>query len=190
MPLPVDLVLLDQHLPIIFRLHMAASGLALAAGFLTLCVRHWPHLHRPLGRFTAVTVVVGGLTALPSALWSEASAAARAGFFAQGCVWLSLLVVGLLAIRARDMERHRRAMAAMYAIATGAIWLRLATAVIAHFELPFEMSYAIVAWAGWSIPLCLVAWMGRPIVSLGANEQQAVKPLTSLGGTDIARGRL
>ncbi len=157
--LPVEIYLLDQNLPAIFRLHMAASGLALGFGLLTILLRFRPGLHRPLGRWTAVLVVIGGLTALPSALYSEASMAARAGFFAQGLVWLALLGAGIVAIRARDIVRHRRAMLAMYAVATGAIWLRIATAATATFALPFDVTYAIAAWLGWLIPLGLVWWI-------------------------------
>lgn len=159
--LPIALYLLDQHLPLIFRVHMAASGLALSFGLVTLLARHAPRLHRPLGRMTAAMVVIGGLTALPSAVLSESTLAARAGFFAQGCVWLILLGAGLVAIRARNISRHRRAMLAMYAVASGALWLRLATAATATFALPFDLAYALAAWLGWSIPLALVWWLTR-----------------------------
>lgn len=159
--LPIELILLDEHLPYIFRVHMAASGLALGGGFVTLLARHAPRLHRPLGRMTAAMVVIGGLTALPSAVLSESTLAARAGFFAQGCVWLMLLGLGLAAIRARDIARHRRVMLAMYSVASGALWLRLGTAAIAIFGLPFETFYALTAWLGWSVPLGFVWWLTR-----------------------------
>ncbi len=159
--LPIELYLLDQNLPAIFRLHMAASGLALGFGLLTILLQHKPARHRPLGRLTAALVAIGGLMALPSALYSEATAMARTGFFAQGLVWLALLGAGIVAIRARDIVRHRRAMLAMYAVATGAIWLRIATAATSALALPFDAAYAIAAWLGWLIPLGLVWWMTR-----------------------------
>lgn len=171
--LPIELVLLDEHLPCIFRVHMAASGLALGFGFVTLLVRHAPWAHRPLGLITAVLVAMGGLTALPSALYSEATAVARAGFFAQGCVWLALLGSGLAAIRARDVTRHRRAMLAMYAVASGAIWLRLATAAIASFDIPFATGYVLAAWLSWSIPLSLVWCLMSPAIRFRLRERGA-----------------
>lgn len=164
--LPIELILLDGHLPYIFRVHMAASGLALGFGLATLLARHAPQAHRPLGRITAVLVALGGLTALPSAVYSEATAVARAGFFAQGCAWLMLLGAGLVAIRAQDVARHRRAMLAMYAVATGAIWLRLGTAAIAMFDLPFDTGYALAAWLGWLVPLGIAGRLTRPALHL------------------------
>lgn len=159
--LPIALTKLDHHLPVIFRLHMAASGLALGSGVLTLLSRNAPHRHRPLGRLTAALVVIGGVTALPSAILSESTIAARAGFVAQGCVWIAFLVAGLAAIGIRDIARHRRAMLSMYAVASGAIWLRLGTAAIAVSGLPFDTSYAVAAWLGWLLPLGVVRIAAR-----------------------------
>jgi uncharacterized membrane protein YozB (DUF420 family) len=78
----------------------------------------------------AVAVVIGGLTALPVALASEATATARAGLFTQGLVWLALLAFAVSAIRRGDVARHARFMLAMTAVASGAIWLRLVTLAI------------------------------------------------------------
>ena len=62
---------------------------------------------------------------------------------------------------ARDIVRHRRAMLAMYTVATGAIWLRIATAATSAFALPFDEVYAAAAWLGWLVPLGLVWWITR-----------------------------
>ena len=48
---------------------------------LVITLRRQYGWHKALGRLAAGQVCVGGLTALPVALSSEASLAARAGFF-------------------------------------------------------------------------------------------------------------
>ena len=154
--LPYELFLLDQHLPIIFRIHMATSGLALLLITAALLLRHRSAWHRPIGRVAAAAVVIGGLTALPSALMSEATVIARAGFLAQGCVWLVLLSRGIAVIRKRHVMQHRRLMLAMAAVASGAVWLRFATVATAALDLPFDVVYAVAAWASWLIPLAAV----------------------------------
>lgn len=161
--LPFDLVVLDHRLPVIFRVHMAASGLALVLIAAAIAVRTQPALHRVVGRLAVAAVVVGGLTALPSALLSTATGVARAGFFAQGCLWLLLLAAGLVVIRVRDRRRHRRAMLAMASVASGAIWLRLALVAIAAADWPFEACYAAAAWASWLLPLAGTIWATRPL---------------------------
>jgi len=154
-PLPYDLLMVLQRLPIVFPTHMIASGLALILIPITAFARHRPKTHRALGRVTAACVVVGGLTALPVALASEAAAAARAGLFAQGLVWLALIIVAVAAIRRGDVARHAALMVAMAAVASGAVWLRLVMAIAAAFNLPFEATYGVGAWACWMVPLAL-----------------------------------
>lgn len=154
--LPYELIVLDQRLPTIFRIHMAASGLALILATVAFLLRHKPDWHRPIGRLASVAVIAGGITALPSALLSEATAMARAGFFAQGCVWLALLGTGLVEIRARRIDTHRRAMLGMLAVASGAVVLRFAMAATAGLQLPYAESYAFLAWASWLMPLAVV----------------------------------
>src|SRR5205085_7714026 len=114
-------------------------------------------LHRAAGRLAAAAVVIGGLTALPVAVMSEATAPARAGFFMQGVIWLGLLAAALAAIRRGDVVRHARLMIAMAAGASGAVWLRLMVAFAVAAALPFDPVYATAAWLSWLMPLAGVA---------------------------------
>ena len=160
--LPFNLFLVDERLPGLFRLHMLASGLSLLTipTAIFLARRHSPW-HRGVGRLAAVCVLAGGLTSLPVALSSESVAMARAGFFAQGIVWLALLAAGVRAIRARNVHDHARYMLAMAAVASGAIWVRLTTTIATGWDLPFDPLYSCAAWAGWLVPLVLV-WRFTP----------------------------
>jgi hypothetical protein len=154
--LPYNLFVVDQRLPGIFRLHMLASGLALLLIPLVIWVRRDRAWHRALGRLTAIMVLAGALTALPVALWSDSVVTARLGFLAQGLVWLGFIVAGVIAIRQRKVQDHARLMLAMAAVASGAIWVRLTTAVATSWDLPFDPMYGCAAWLGWMVPLALV----------------------------------
>jgi uncharacterized membrane protein YozB (DUF420 family) len=147
---------LDQRLPVVFRLHMLSSAFALLLVPIVIGFRRHPSVHRKLGRVLGLFVIIGALTALPVAVMSHSSFAARAGFFVQGLVWLALLTSGLMAIRRRDRGTHARFMVAMAAVTTGAIWFRLMTGTAIMLELPFEASYAVASWLGWIIPLAIV----------------------------------
>lgn len=156
-PLPYNLFIVDQQLPGIFRIHMLTSGLSLLLIPATLAAaRYRFSWHRPLGRLTAIIVVAGAVTSFPVALLSESVAMARAGFMVQGMVWLGLLVIGVRAARVRDQAKHKRAMLGMGAVASGAIWVRMTTAVATGWDLPFDPIYACAAWLGWLLPLLLV----------------------------------
>jgi Predicted membrane protein (DUF2306) len=161
-PLPFNLFVVDQRLPGIFKLHMLASGAALLLIPLTIAVRRDRSWHKPLGRLTAVMVVFGGLTSLPVAFYSHSVAMARVGFFAQGLVWLTLIALGVAAIKRRQFADHARLMLAMAAVASGALWVRLTTAVVTLGGLPFDPVYGCVAWLGWMVPLAVVTVLPMP----------------------------
>ncbi len=134
--LPYNLFLVDQRLPGIFKLHMLASGAAMLLIPLVIALRRNSAWHRPLGYVTAAAVVLGALTSLPVALYSHSVAMARAGFLAQGVVWLALIALGILAMRQRRFGDHARLMLAMAAVASGALWVRLTTTVATSYDLP------------------------------------------------------
>ena len=162
-PLPYQLFVVLQRLPLVFPLHMIASGLALILIPIAAFARPWRGVHRAAGRMAAAAVIVGALTALPVALASEAAAPVRAGLFVQGVVWLALLVVAVTAIRRGEVARHARFMVAMAAVASGAIWLRLVMFAANLAGLPFEAAYAVAAWACWLVPLSIAAMMAPSI---------------------------
>lgn len=162
-PLPFEMFELATRVPVVFRLHMLSSALALLLVPAVIMTRQTSHLHRPLGRLLGAFVVIGGLTALPVAVLSHSGAVARAGFFVQGLVWLALLGVGWQAIRRRQFTRHVMAMIAMVAVTSGAVWFRLFIGTAIALKLPFEPAYALAAWAGWIVPLALVAIYRAPI---------------------------
>lgn len=178
LPLPFNLHLTDQRLPGIFKLHMLASGAALVLIPLVITVRRHRRWHRPLGRITAVFVVLGALSSFPVAWESSSVAMARAGFAAQGVAWLALIVSGVIAIWRKDMQRHAALMLAMAAVASGAIWVRLTTAVATSYDLPFDAIYGCAAWAGWIVPWALVSFAGNRLIAPGP-ARVSKRPLAS-----------
>ncbi|MBK9078602.1 MAG: DUF2306 domain-containing protein [Hyphomicrobium sp.] len=158
-PLPYEMFVLAERMPFVFRAHMVTSAIALLLIPAVIMVRHNPQRHRMLGRVVGAFVVAGGLTALPVAIFSDSSLAARAGFFVQGLVWMALFARGILAIRRGDRRAHVLFMVAMFAVTTGAVWFRVAIGTAIFFHLPFAPIYAAAAWFGWLIPLALVLTM-------------------------------
>lgn len=161
-PLPYNLFVVDQSLPGIFKLHMLASGAALVLIPFVIALRRNRAVHRPLGYTAAVCVLLGALTSLPVAIYSHSAVMARAGFLAQGVVWLGLIALGISAIRRRQFADHARLMLAMAAVASGALWVRLTTTVATGYDLPFDTVYSCAAWLGWLVPLAVVTLLPTP----------------------------
>jgi len=156
--LPYELFIVLQRRPIAFPLHMVASGVALILIPIAAWAGRRRDLHRAVGRAAAICVAAGGASALLVALASEATAVARAGFFVQGLVWLTLLAAAVTAIRCGNVARHIRLMIAMAAVASGAIWLRLVIWGAVAAGLPFDPVYAVAAWVCWTVPLGLATF--------------------------------
>ena len=166
--LPYQMFELASRAPLLFPAHMISSALALLLAPLVVAVRRYPEFHRPLGRLLGVFVVIGGLTALPVAVMSHSPVEARAGFFVQGIVWMSLLFAALQAIREHHVERHAHLMLAMVAVTSGAVWFRLLTGTAIVLHMPFDTAYVFAAWAGWIVPLALVSAYSRRTPRLAA----------------------
>jgi|SRR5262245_7050900 len=162
--LPYELFVVLQRRPIAFPLHMVTSGLALILIPIAAWARRRRGPHRAVGRAAAICVAAGGASALLVALASDATATARAGFFVQGVVWLTLLAAAFIAIRRGNVARHAQLMIAMAAVASGAVWLRLTLYGAVSAGLPFDPVYAVAAWACWTVPLGLAAIASRALV--------------------------
>lgn len=154
--LPYEMFLLAERVPIVFKIHMVTGALTLLFAPIVIAVRRNRQTHRMLGRVLGAFVVVAGLTAIPVAIFSSSSLAARAGFFTQGVVWMGLFAAAVRAIRRGDRVRHVRGMLAMVAVTTGAVWFRVLTGSAILLHLPFAEVYAASAWIGWMLPLVLV----------------------------------
>ncbi|OMQ14383.1 hypothetical protein A7K94_0217010 [Modestobacter sp. VKM Ac-2676] len=128
--------------------------------------RQWPRWHRTAGR----VLVPAGLVAALSGLWMTVSYARPPAddvlltpmrlFF--GAAMAGCLVLGVLAIRQRDVARHRAWMARGYAIGLGA-----GTQVLTHLpwavlgETPAGGGRVVAMLAGWVLNLVVVEWALR-----------------------------
>ena len=151
-----------ELLPVIFPLHMISGGLALLLVPLTIALRHTPW-HKLAGRVAGIDVLIAGLTAIPVALEAPVTLLSAAGFTAQGCVWLALVVHGWWNIRHGKAAAHARAMLLVAAVTSGAVFFRIYLGLWARFGVHgyFKAFYACDAWAAWGLPLLAMALLTR-----------------------------
>lgn len=128
--------------------------------------RRWPGWHRAAGRVVVVSGLLVGLSALwmvlasPRAVGTGALLSAlRLGF---GSAMLGCTVLGFLAIRRRDVPRHRAWMMRAYAIALGA-GTQVFTAMLGGmlFGPPTVLGGDLLMGAGWGINLAAAEWFIR-----------------------------
>ena len=149
--------------------HIAGGVLALSLGpfqFLNKLRVQRPLLHRWIGRFYLIGILLGSVAGFYMAFYAYAGIAASLGFASLAVFWL---VTGFLAyrtIRAGNTAAHRRWIIRNFALTFSAVTLRLWM-----FPLMIVFSettgYEITAWLAW-IPNLIVAegiiqgWFRRP----------------------------
>lgn len=115
--------------PLVVHLHVILGALYLVAGTIQFMPRvrnRWPVYHRWAGRILVGVAMVVGAAALFMALaipFSGWSGRIGNGFFA--AFFLFALTRGFLAIRRRDIVRHREWMVRAFALALGIATMRL-----------------------------------------------------------------
>jgi uncharacterized membrane protein len=126
--------------------------------------RRWPRWHRVAGR-----VLVGlGLAVAFSALWMTAfyphipgGLLAHVFRLAFGTGMAASIILGFIAIRRRDVPRHRAWMARAYALALGAGTQALTLGIGKAIFGPGELTIALMLGAGWAINLAVVEYIIR-----------------------------
>lgn len=158
---PEALAIKVELMPFLFPVHMFTGGMALILVSLTYALRHWPRWHRIAGRITATDIVLAGLTAVPVAWVEPVTPWSAAGFTAQAIIGMTLLALGVLAIRRGEVDRHRACMLMMAAVTSGAVFFRVYLALWAIYghHRHYHLFYACDSWLAWSLPLAITAFL-------------------------------
>ena len=127
--------------------------------------RRWPRWHRVAGRLLVVLGLVVALAALWLTVFTPRFEGSGDLYFlfrlVFGSAMVLSIVLGFLAIRRRDVARHRAWMIRAYAIALAAgaqvFTLGIGEAIVGKGD----TSNALFAGAGWGITLAVAEWVIR-----------------------------
>ena len=147
--------------PLFAGFHIVGSGIALLIGgfqFLPGLRSRRPDLHRWIGRTYLLAVLIGGIGGLMLAGVATGGLVARVGFASLGALWLYSGWQAYSAIRARDIQSHRRWMTRNFALTFAAVTLRIYLGLSGVAGIPFEDFYPVVAWICWVPNLLVVEW--------------------------------
>lgn len=152
-----------------FYVHIFTAPMVLLGGLILLSEfvrRHFGRLHRWLGRFQIVVLL---MFVLPSSIVMARHAF---GGWPAGLSFLSLsiataccAIAGVVQARRRRYDQHRRWMLRCYVLICSAVALRLISgaAGLAGVANP-EAAYVAAAWTSWLVPLAAYEFADRPPV--------------------------
>jgi uncharacterized membrane protein len=130
-------------------IHAIAGSIALLVGpwqlSASLRAAH-PRVHRWLGRIYLADVLAAWLLAIFLMPTVTTGFPAASAFFTIGMLWMGFMVLGVLAIRRRDVQAHRRWMLRSYAMAFAAVTIRFYFHPAKALGISFEHSYAASLW--------------------------------------------
>ncbi|MEE9375018.1 MAG: DUF2306 domain-containing protein [Rhizobiaceae bacterium] len=144
-----------------FILHISASPIALAIGAYQLLPnmrkRHLT-LHRWLGRFYAIMILIGGVSGLYIAFAIE-NTFGTIGFAVLAVIWLFVTAQAVIKARAKQITDHRIWMIRSFALTFAAVTLRLQLAIFQFgFDMPYEQVYPFLAWSCWVPNIIFAQW--------------------------------
>lgn len=144
-------------------LHVFAAAVALLLGpfqFSTRLRRDRKQVHRWMGRlYLGLGVLIGGLSGLYIAQFAYGGIVARLGFGTLAMCWLYTGWRAFHAIRHRAIDEHRKWMVRNFALAFGAVMLRLYIPVSMVAGADFSVAYPVIAWVCWVPNLVVAEWL-------------------------------
>lgn len=131
-------------------LHIAAGSVCLLASlpqFSRRLVRGIPSLHRVCGRIYAASVLLLLCpTGIHLAFFAKGGVAGQGGFLLLGIATFLTTLLGVTAIRGRDLPQHRRWMTRSFALVATAVTFRVWHTVFFHAGMPDEVNYVASLW--------------------------------------------
>lgn len=147
-------------LPTILRIHIGGGMLAMASGtglWFTSRKQKRFGVHRWIGRFYGLSVLVGGVAGACIAPWSIGGTVTVFGFLGLATVWMYFTARAVVLAMKGDIAGHQRAAAFSLAVTFSALTFRMFLLIPLLTSLPFIPVYRFGSWACWIINIGLVA---------------------------------
>lgn len=158
-------LLQDQVWRWAFNQHIIFGGLSLLTGwsqFFKQFRNKYMSWHRRLGRVYLIAVLLSGSAGFYMAFFATTGWVAGLGFGCLAVFWLGTTALAYRAIRGGAVDRHRDWMIRSFALAFGAVTLRLWLPLFTgFFAMSFSVAYPIIAWLAWLPNLGVAEWIIR-----------------------------
>lgn len=162
-PAPLPNLSLNQRVLIV---HAGSAAVAL----LLMPVQLWTAgrgkvglVHRVSGYAAVAVIYVAAVSALRIAPTARGGWITGLGFASLATAWLICVTMGLLSIRRKEYEAHRRWMTRVAALTFAAVTLRIYMPLSMALQIDYDSAYRVVSWLCW-LPNLLLAeiWIRHP----------------------------
>lgn len=148
------------HYIIPFYIHVFSSLLTLLAGlpqFSKWILRRWPRVHRISGWvYLSVVLLLAAPTGFMIAFYALGGMPAVVSFLLQSILWWAFAAMALYYVRKHDYASHGAFMLRSYALALGAVSLRIYSPLLSqYFDTGPIETYLTASWMSWTINLII-----------------------------------
>lgn len=164
---------LFAHFPALTPLHFIGGAIAIVSGafqFVPTLRRKHLALHRLLGRFYVVAILVSGSAGLVLAINSVGGLYVQLGFGLMAIAWLITTIKAYRLIRQRQVQAHQQWMIRSYAVTLAGVTLRLYLGISVVLGVKFVEAYPLLAWLCW-VPNLIIAEL---IIRLNNRESKPI----------------
>jgi uncharacterized membrane protein len=145
-------------------LHVSGAVVALSLGpwqFVRGLRSRWPLVHRLVGRVYVLAVLATGVGGLLLAPTTHTGRLAGLAFALLALGTLTSTAMAFVAIRRRQIARHREWMTRSYGFIFTGVSFRLGLFVLPALGLSFDTAYVVSAWISWPINLAVAELLLR-----------------------------
>jgi Predicted membrane protein (DUF2306) len=151
---------------IAFYTHVFTSLFTLCAGFTqfsTYVLQHHKKLHRAVGKMYAYNIFLINFPAgMIMAFYANGHWPSKVAFIILDCLWFWFTYKAVVAIKVKDIKKHKRFMIRSFALTCSAITLRMWKLILSHsFNIDPTTLYMIDAWMGFVPNLIFAEWLIR-----------------------------
>ncbi len=164
---------MQQHIrdtPLFFLLHVSLAPAALLLAAFQFLAKRPPGnrtIHRFIGRFYGLCVLVAGVSGLVVAVGAKGGVVASTGFALLSVLWIYTTVQGVLKVRAGDITSHRRWMLRSFALTLAGVTLRLQLLGFMVAGIEYTEASLFLAWSCWVPNIIFVEWWMRRRAAAG-----------------------
>lgn len=147
-----------------FVMHISAAPFALILGAIQLFPKLRSKnktLHRWLGRFYGVAVLLAGISGLVIAATAAGGIVAQLGFGILSVLWLSTTSVAIYYAVKRKIGLHRRWIIRSFSLTFAAVTLRLYLPIFFMNGFDYTQASVYIAWMCWVPNLIFAEWWLR-----------------------------
>lgn len=168
-----ELMLENTFWNIAFYTHIILGGIALLIGWIQFNEKFRernPKRHKQIGKVYVFSVLMSSFAGIYIGFFATGGIIASLGFISLGIGWFFTTLISLIAIKNKEIEKHKKLMLYSYALCFAAVTLRLWLPLLSFLFGDFITAYKLTAWLCWIPNVFVVKYFIAKCINTNKSE--------------------